>query len=180
MGSRDYNETYVTGTGQLMRYVHKEGECEGRYCPIHNPSPHAESIGHTHWRSDRKIMERICEHGVGHPDPDDINIVNGGYKASVHGCDGCCNVLKMPMDEKGMYGIPPAMPCERCGNDPCICYIINKPRDMVKIKYNPITYKEAWKRLHSSVRGLRDLGGEDVVEIENLLYLMQKIEEECA
>lgn len=40
------------------------------------------------WRSDRGIMERICEHGVGHPDPDDPKAGNK-YEA-VHGCDGCC------------------------------------------------------------------------------------------
>lgn len=37
-----------------------------------------------HWRGDRHLMERICPHGVGHPDPDDIN------PDGVHGCDGCC------------------------------------------------------------------------------------------
>jgi hypothetical protein len=41
-------------------------------------------------------MERICEHGVGHPDPDHLDFVRhtkGGAAAeteSVHGCDGCC------------------------------------------------------------------------------------------
>jgi hypothetical protein len=29
-------------------------------------------------------MERICSHGVGHPDPDEINT------DKTHGCDGCC------------------------------------------------------------------------------------------
>jgi hypothetical protein len=33
-------------------------------------------------------MERVCPHGVGHPDPDDINVILGPEK--VHGCDGCC------------------------------------------------------------------------------------------
>jgi hypothetical protein len=40
------------------------------------------------------MMERICPHGVGHPDPDDLE-----YKrkqglpdaAGIHGCCGCCN-----------------------------------------------------------------------------------------
>jgi hypothetical protein len=40
------------------------------------------------WRSDRGLMERLCEHGVGHPDPDEINLGLGGR--AVHGCDGCC------------------------------------------------------------------------------------------
>jgi hypothetical protein len=39
-------------------------------------------------------MERICSHGVGHPDPDDIafKFENGLDDAmGVHGCDGCCS-----------------------------------------------------------------------------------------
>lgn len=50
----------------------------------------------THWRDDRKLMERICPHGVGHPDPDDIAFkrrVLGDKFANleaIHGCDGCC------------------------------------------------------------------------------------------
>ncbi len=38
------------------------------------------------YRSDLNMMERICPHGVGHPDPDDIYGVYDG-----HGCDGCCD-----------------------------------------------------------------------------------------
>jgi hypothetical protein len=33
-------------------------------------------------------MERICEHGIGHPDPDQIMRDEAGW---VHGCDGCCS-----------------------------------------------------------------------------------------
>jgi hypothetical protein len=36
------------------------------------------------WREDRGIMERICPHGIGHPDPDDPTT------DKIHGCDGCC------------------------------------------------------------------------------------------
>jgi hypothetical protein len=84
---------YDTGTGQKL-IVHRRDECSGR-CPIHNPSDHPLKDAPTHWREDRSIMERICEHGIGHPDPDDT-----GYKViergepleyiDVHGCDGCC------------------------------------------------------------------------------------------
>jgi len=43
------------------------------------------------WRDDRATFERICEHGVGHPDPDQFPFweeTNQMYQA-VHGCDGC-------------------------------------------------------------------------------------------
>lgn len=35
-------------------------------------------------------MERICPHGIGHPDPDEINLDENGR--SVHGCCGICCV----------------------------------------------------------------------------------------
>lgn len=51
------------------------------------------AVGKTHWRPDRGIMERVCEHGVGHPDPDDVKVQAGGWTETIHGCDGCCNPL---------------------------------------------------------------------------------------
>jgi hypothetical protein len=80
-------EKYKTGTGQIIS-VHDAENCKGT-CPIHNPSDHPMKDFPTHWRDDRQIMERICPHGVGHPDPDDFRIRNGEDRG-VHGCDGCC------------------------------------------------------------------------------------------
>ena len=85
-------EIYITGTGQKIK-VHDKKDCEGQYCCIHNPSDHCMKDFPTHWRDDRKLMERICPHGVGHPDPDDLAFKKrNGYPDSegVHGCDGCC------------------------------------------------------------------------------------------
>lgn len=75
-------EKYTTGTGQKI-YVHSASTCLGA-CVIHRPSHHLMRDFPTHWRFDRRIMERICPHGVGHPDPDDMS------SNTVHGCDGCC------------------------------------------------------------------------------------------
>ncbi len=88
-------ENYFTGTGQKLR-VHSKELCEGRYCPIHNPSDHPLKNAPTHWRGDRAIMERICEHGVGHPDEDELAFRIDVLKedpeyAGIHGCDGCCH-----------------------------------------------------------------------------------------
>jgi hypothetical protein len=91
-------EKYTTGTGQLV-YVHNRADCQGDYCVIHNPSDHIMKDWPTHWRQDRGMMERICEHGVGHPDPDDIDFKrrvaekypHKSYDKGVHGCDGCCS-----------------------------------------------------------------------------------------
>ena len=87
-------EEYTTGTGQKM-IVHDRKDCAGRNCCIHNPSNHHMKDWPTHWREDRGIMERICEHGVGHPDPDDLAFqerisYDGSCYSGVHGCDGCC------------------------------------------------------------------------------------------
>lgn len=72
-----------TDTGQVV-FVHDPDKCAGQHCCIHNPSDHPLNTAPLHWRGDRGIMERICEHGIGHTDPDDI------AKSGVHGCDGCC------------------------------------------------------------------------------------------
>ncbi len=85
-------ERYETGTGQKV-WVHDEKDCEGEHCPIHNPSDHHMKTWPTNWRGDRGIMERICPHGIGHPDPDDIRIVNED-DLGIHGCDGCCIPIK--------------------------------------------------------------------------------------
>jgi hypothetical protein len=139
-----------------MRYVHEASACEGEFCPIHNPSKRAESIGYTHWRGDRRIMERICKHGVGHPDPDDIRVRHGGRAEQVHGCDGCCNVMGMAMDEQGTYGIAPNLD--------------KRPGD-------PVSYKESWNDLKSAIQGVKLLYGDDVIKVEYLLDYMEKKEQ---
>ncbi len=92
-------EKYTTGTGQKI-LVHNKETCKGQYCCIHNPSDHHMKDWPTHWRDDRGFMERMCSHGVGHPDPDDLAFKYAMAKKfgrgdvtfeSVHGCDGCCS-----------------------------------------------------------------------------------------
>lgn len=74
--------------------VHPKRACKGRPCPIHNPSKHHMRYWRLHWRDDRKIFERICPHGVGHPDLDQFEFWESIGKASnaIHGCCGyrCC------------------------------------------------------------------------------------------
>ena len=72
--------------------THAMNETCEESCVIHNPSGHHMQWWPLHWRSDRGIFERICKHGVGHPDPD-----QGPHWAAtgqdwqwVHGCCGCC------------------------------------------------------------------------------------------
>ena len=85
-------QTFVTSSGQELVNVHTKNECAGPYCVIHNPSDHHMRDWPLNWRQDRQIMERICPHGIGHPDPDDQAYLRsiGRYGEDVHGCDGCC------------------------------------------------------------------------------------------
>lgn len=108
--------TYETGLGQRLRYVHPPSLCEGRHCVVHNPSDHCMRLFPTLWRADRQIMERLCPHGIGHPDPDDqaYLISRGLLHEGVHGCDGCCGI-KMPHapDCSKVQGYPDDCNCGR-------------------------------------------------------------------
>lgn len=89
-------------------FIHDPELCEGEFCPFHNPSDHPLKDAPYFVRFDRPayatrdgkrvpvgyLTERICEHGVGHPDPDSMDyLVSIGCdeEESVHGCDGCCS-----------------------------------------------------------------------------------------
>ena len=84
------------GTYQLehsrywLRKVHDESLCAGRPCTIHNRTDHPMRDFPQNWRVDYSIMERICPHGIGHPDPDEYKLTFNKWE-NVHGCDGCCN-----------------------------------------------------------------------------------------
>jgi hypothetical protein len=76
--------------------VHAASQCAGEWCCIHNPSDHPLKDADMVIRLDRTRapVERVCEHGTGHPDPDSLAFIISYYGASeadgVHGCDGCC------------------------------------------------------------------------------------------
>ena len=79
-------------------YTHPAGKCANEICTIHNRSNHNMRSFPQSWRNDRKIMERICTHGVGHPDPDEFRIISG-EDSGVHGCDGCCLEYQEDFDD---------------------------------------------------------------------------------
>lgn len=81
--------------------THGPEACSGqsRNCIFHNPSNHHMLAWDINVRLDRfgALAERICPHGIGHPDPDSLAYVeslhtreNRGYEG-IHGCDGCCH-----------------------------------------------------------------------------------------
>lgn len=89
--------------GSLL-LVHLDIDCLAEYCVVHNPSEHPLKGAPLNWRDDRRLMERICQHGIGHPDPDDLRFkkvqffIRHGRQAidddvwaeGVHGCCGYC------------------------------------------------------------------------------------------
>jgi hypothetical protein len=99
--------------GEVDVRVHDLSVCGGRDIPccVHNPSDHHMVGWPMNWRADTGVMERICVHGVGHPDPDHMAYVcslTPGHDCEdeseceyphlewqgIHGCCGCCSSNK--------------------------------------------------------------------------------------
>lgn len=88
-------ETTVDATGRRFLH-HPASVCAGEHCAIHDPSDHHMRAWPLVYRADRSpLIERLCSHGVGHPDPDSLDYLadidptdRGAW--GVHGCDGCC------------------------------------------------------------------------------------------
>lgn len=43
------------------------------------------------------LIEHVCVHGVGHPDPESAKELGEGW--GIHGCDGCCSRNDFPGKE---------------------------------------------------------------------------------
>lgn len=76
--------------------AHSNKECYSEYrCTLHNRSNHHMREFPQFWNGRKQIVERICEHGYGHTDPDEIS----GFE--IHNCDGCCIKLNLdPINSK--------------------------------------------------------------------------------
>lgn len=97
--------------------VHKRKYCIGEHCALHNPSDHPLKDARIALRGRSPFSmkptgfaERICEHGIGHSDPDSVAFYDsiGEEGTGVHGCDGCCTgnydavqSSQRPRDSKG-------------------------------------------------------------------------------
>ena len=77
------------------RRIHARDKCAGEHCAFHNPSDHKM----VSWKKvirESTLVERICPHGIGHPDPDSLAYLKRSESEEnrgalgVHGCDGCC------------------------------------------------------------------------------------------
>lgn len=83
--------------GSVLTRVHPATQCAGTTCWIHTPTEHAMRDWPINLRTDRGFLfvERICQHGIGHPDPDQVEFLRarfGAEGASAHLAHGCCGV----------------------------------------------------------------------------------------
>ena len=78
------SDQFTMDDGTVLYNLHMPWDCRSP-CTIHAPSFHHMRNWPLLWRGDRRIFERTCPHGIGHPDPDTPSIID-----TVHGCDGCC------------------------------------------------------------------------------------------
>lgn len=82
----------------IKMMVHSKSVCD-HPCALHTPSDHHMKNWRLCLRMDRadRLIERKCEHGTGHPDPDSLGYIASkmGFKTAItsgtHGCDFCCN-----------------------------------------------------------------------------------------
>ncbi len=94
-------EIFRNADGRDLR-VHAAGLCLGENCPLHSPSDHPLKAGPLQWRGDLGIFERLCDHSVGHPDPDSLDyketLVGPDMAEAIgmHSCDGCCSPAPTP------------------------------------------------------------------------------------
>lgn len=89
---------YVGSGGQvhskeMCKASRKAGAPKG--CVLHRPTLHKLTGAQQIMRSST-LIEDICAHGVGHPNPDSAAYLNWRDKAEhwgIHGCDGCCGPI---------------------------------------------------------------------------------------
>jgi hypothetical protein len=75
-------------TGQDLN-VHNPDVCanDSTPCVFHSPTEHKMRSWPMNIR-ETGLIERMCPHGIGHPDPDSAAYFGDGW--DIHGCDGCC------------------------------------------------------------------------------------------
>lgn len=81
--------TWQVSPTRIFRNVHLKRDCRDRtQCVFHGPRHHMSAWPMVHRLTRGDYWERICRHGVGHPDPNTPK--NAAWAGGVHGCDGCC------------------------------------------------------------------------------------------
>lgn len=87
----DDSELWAVPEG-LLANVHPATACAGRPCVLHDPM-RTYDPARLAWRDDLGLFEVVCEHGVGHPAPEEAyhSAEIGRPERMLHTCDGCCS-----------------------------------------------------------------------------------------
>lgn len=81
----------------ILSKVHRAEHCLGPHCWVHNPSTHHMCTWPVEWSANERTAQRICQHGLSHPDPDDVAFhQDHGRDVTMHDCDGCCIGVGVP------------------------------------------------------------------------------------
>ena len=94
-------EQVLLELGQVIQ-CHEVSDCLGRWCCIHKPMPGPWQSWPRYWRDSKKIMERICPCGIGHPVAEmyEYTVAQGKGYILTH---TCCRIHPCtPLD--GAYG----------------------------------------------------------------------------
>lgn len=103
--------------GNVLVHVHPESDdCHTYGCTIHAPTPQARSIGKQLWAHDK--MQRVCEHGFEHPDPDGATWQQRtfGEATTAHECDGCCHRAYAELMPGHVHPPLNRARCRKCGD----------------------------------------------------------------
>lgn len=99
LGLEDGTKDVIVLHGGRMLETHGPAQCGSGFCCIHRPSAHVLNDRPLLWRDDSRpaFMERVCPHGIGHPDPDSLAWLATVQRnprlveaLEIHSCDGCC------------------------------------------------------------------------------------------
>lgn len=88
-----------THTKEQCKASRKAGAPKG--CVLHKPTIHKLTGARQVLRSST-LIEDLCSHGVGHPNPDSAAYLNWRDKVThwdIHGCDGCCGPIPDKWDD---------------------------------------------------------------------------------
>lgn len=76
--------------------IHGKEGCNGKPCAFHNPTNHHMNSWPLDLNKEKNLLfERVCKHGVRHPDPDSYNYLSSlepskSAELMNHDCDNCC------------------------------------------------------------------------------------------
>lgn len=96
-GETGYYNRYLQGNSVFILQTHAPGECSGELCDVHGRrGSGGDATWPLNWRTDRGMMEVICEHDIGHPTRAQIAYwrkhldEKSVWAYARHGCCGCC------------------------------------------------------------------------------------------